>query len=184
MDFNRYLGGILPGEIVVRVIRRDIIILLNKMFWFLLSVLVIGGGFGLFFWFNPNIAENQFYPLLLLSGFSFAAFVWLFFFFSIVDYMLDLWFITDKRIIDIQQEGFFSRKVSEQYLDRVQDVSSEVSGIMPTIFRYGDVKVQTAGEHPQFVFEDVPNPEEIRRLIMSSVQKMQNNKTDEKIAQK
>jgi uncharacterized membrane protein YdbT with pleckstrin-like domain len=184
MDFNRYLGDILPGEVVVRVIRRDIIILINKIFWFFLSVALIGGGFGLILWVNPDISQSQFYPLLLLSVFSLAAFAWLFLFFSIVDYMLDLWFITDKRIIDIQQEGFFSRKVSEQYLDRVQDVSSEVSGIIPTIFRYGSVKVQTAGEHPQFIFEDVPNPEEIRRLIMSSVQKMQKSQTNEVSAQK
>jgi hypothetical protein len=57
-------------------------------------------------------APNMFYgpisgPLIGLSVSAYYLFAWLFFFFSFIDYYLDVWIITSERIIDIQQNGFF-----------------------------------------------------------------------------
>ena len=41
------------------------------------------------------------------------------------NYYLDLWLITSERIIDVRQEGFFSRVVSELKIIKIQDVTSD-----------------------------------------------------------
>jgi uncharacterized membrane protein YdbT with pleckstrin-like domain len=164
----------LPDEVVVKVVRRDIMVLVKKLVSFLIVLAVIIAGVVMFFNTFPTVAESQYYPLLVLFGFGFAFFAWLFFFLSITDFVLDVWYITNKRIIDVQQEGFFSRKVAEQYLNRIQDVTSETVGILPTIFKYGNVRVQTAGEHEQFLFGDVSEPDQVRQMIMELIQKSQN----------
>lgn len=82
-----------------------------------------------------------------------------------IDYVLDVWVITSERIVNIKQRGLFSRIIGEHKLARVQDVTSEVHGAIPTLLRYGNVVVQTAGETGRFLFDQVPHPEEIVRTI-------------------
>ena len=92
--------------------------------------------------------------------------IWFFFFPQFVDYYLDAWVITNDRIVNVEQQGLFARTVSELDLYKIQDVTSEVRGLIPTLFNYGNVHVQTAGTQERFVFEQVPNPHEIRKRIM------------------
>lgn len=83
-----------------------------------------------------------------------------------IDYYLDVWIITNERIIDVQQKSFFARAISEQRLYRVQDITSEVHGFFPTIFKYGEVHIQTAGAKQRFLFHEVPRPEKVRNIII------------------
>lgn len=171
MESNIKLKDQLPDEVIIKIVRRDLIIFLKKLFWFVFTMtLAITGAFMILNAF-PAIMETSFYPVFVLFGFGFVFFAWLFFFFSITDYVLDIWYITNKRIVDIQQTGFFSRKISEQYLNRIQDVSSETIGVLPTLFKYGNVRVQTAGEREHFLFEEVPEPDAVRQIIMELIQK-------------
>lgn len=171
MGTKAVLKDQLPDEEVVRVVRRDTIVLFKRSLSFIFAMVVVSvTGFLITDTF-PSLIESSFYPLIILAVHAFILFSWLFFFLSLTDYVLDVWYITNKRIIDIQQEGFFSRKISEQYLNRIQDVTSETVGVLPTIFRYGDVRVQTAGEQEHFLFHEVPEPEQVRQLIMELSQK-------------
>ena len=72
---------------------------------------------------------------------------------------------------DIEQKGFFSRVISEHKIFRIQDVTSEVHGVFPTILRYGQVFVQTAGTKQRFNFRQIPNPNKIRDMIIKLVER-------------
>ncbi|MFA4941450.1 MAG: PH domain-containing protein [Patescibacteria group bacterium] len=162
------LPGKLPDEKVMKVLRRDLFILVKKILFFLLllilpfvlSYLVATSIF-------PEILFGQIsYPLFILLVSFFYLFLWVFFFFSFIDYYLDVWIITNERIINIEQQGFFARTISEQRLERIQDVTSEVEGFFPTILKYGNVYVQTAGAKERFFFSEIPNPDEVRDTII------------------
>lgn len=86
--------------------------------------------------------------------------------YGFIDYYLDVYIVTNERIVDIAQDGFFRRSISELYLREVQDVSATVKGIFPTTMHYGDITIQTAGERPNFVFKNVPNPYKISKIIV------------------
>jgi hypothetical protein len=79
---------------------------------------------------------------------------------------LDVWIVTDKRIVNIEQIALFQRSVSELEHSKIQDITSEIHGILPTLFRYGYIYIQTAGETQRFVFKQVPNPVKTRNIIM------------------
>jgi hypothetical protein len=86
--------------------------------------------------------------------------------YGIVSYYLDVYIVTDRRIVDINQKGFFSRDISELHLMQVQDVSAHVDGFFKTILHFGDVYIQTAGERENFVFQSIPHPYTVAKRII------------------
>jgi hypothetical protein len=93
--------------------------------------------------------------------------IWLFFFSLTLDYYLDIWVLTNDRLIAVEQQGLFSRTISETDLWLIQDVTSEINGIPATIFGYGDLSVQTAAEKERFHFEQAHDPNGIRQKMLS-----------------
>ncbi len=73
---------------------------------------------------------------------------------------LDLFLITDQRIIGIEQVWALTRRVSECGLNRVQEVNAEVAGILQTVLRYGHVHIHTASEHSDMIVSFAPHPVE------------------------
>ncbi len=84
-------------------------------------------------------------------------------------YFLTVWVITNIRIVDIKQHGFFNREVSSFLLVRVQDITTEVSGILGTLIGFGRLSVETAGNDERFTMGSISHPEQVRDIIMSQV---------------
>jgi hypothetical protein len=85
-------------------------------------------------------------------------------------YYLDLWIITDRRIIVIDQVHFFNRKVSSFRLERLQDIKVRISGIIPTLFNYGTIRAQTASAaESNFTSPALPDPRNLQALIQSAM---------------
>ncbi|MCC6405429.1 MAG: PH domain-containing protein [Candidatus Yanofskybacteria bacterium] len=80
-------------------------------------------------------------------------------------YYMDIWVVTNRRIIDIDYQRLFDRNIAILQLDRVQDVTTHVQGILGTLFKYGKVVVQTAGSDKEFVIDQIANPEALRDAI-------------------
>ena len=173
MLFLYRLPGKLPEEKIIKVLRRDVFILIKKILFFaLLFVLPLILFYLVVSSIYPDILYGQVsYPIFLLIVSFYYLWLWVFFFFSFIDYYLDIWIITSERIINIEQQGFFARTISEQRLDRVQDVTSETQGFFPTIFKYGNVYAQTAGAKERFFFHEIPNPDQIRDIIIKLVER-------------
>lgn len=81
-------------------------------------------------------------------------------------YYLNVQIITNQRIVDITQTSLLSHTISELHLSRIEDVTAEVKGFFATFLDYGNVYVQTAGETERFVFDHIPNPTKIEKLIL------------------
>ena len=92
------------------------------------------------------------------------------------DYYLDIWIVTDERIIDVEQIGMFRREVSEFMLSRVQDITVEIPNFMATLLHYGNIRVQTAGEQG-FSARDIPQPDKIKDIILAEARKANHVRT-------
>ncbi len=66
--------------------------------------------------------------------------------------------ITNKEVVQVLQRGLFSRKVSRLDLSNVEDVTADQHGILQSIFNYGTLTIQTAGELENFIFPYCPHP--------------------------
>lgn len=84
-------------------------------------------------------------------------------------YFLNAWILTSQRIVTIKQRGFFKREVSSLLLERVQDVTTNVTGVLFSILGIGNIKVQSAGADVEFTMRGIPRPEQMRDLIMKYI---------------
>ncbi|OGH69630.1 MAG: hypothetical protein A2754_04205 [Candidatus Magasanikbacteria bacterium RIFCSPHIGHO2_01_FULL_47_8] len=115
----------------------------------------------------PTLLEGSVsYPLVILAGSLFYLSVILFFYTYFITFYLDLLIVTNDRLLHIEQEGLFARTISELDLYQVQDVTSEVKGVFPSLFGYGNLLVQTAGAKEVFRMVDIPHPENLRQAIL------------------
>lgn len=86
------------------------------------------------------------------------------------NYYLDLWVITDRRIIVIEQVHFFNRKVSNFRLERLQDIKVTIKGLIPTLLNYGTIRAQTASAaESNFTSPALPAPRELQALIQKAM---------------
>lgn len=113
------------------------------------------------------IAEGSILYVIAVLGISIYYLVaYLFFYVHFIDYYLDVWIVTNDRLIDIEQRGLFHRSVTEVDLYRIQDVTTNTSGIFGTIFKYGDVTVTTASTNTSIIFKNIPHPDMIREELI------------------
>ncbi len=175
----------LPGEQVIKIVRKDFFIIFKKIVLSSILFIVPAVIFYFLFLIESSLLQSEIiYPVTVLTISAYYLFVWVFFFFTFIDYYLDVWIITNKRIIDIEQLGFFSRIISEQKITNVQDVTSETHGIISTILQFGYLYVQTAGAKQRFVFEDIPHPDKVRDLIIKIATKEKRRKEKKELSKK
>ncbi len=83
------------------------------------------------------------------------------------NYYLDVWVVTNHKILSVDQRGLFSRSTSVLHLDKIQDINYKVTGIVASLLNYGDLEVKTAAHiHDEgFVMKGIPNPALIQAKI-------------------
>ena len=117
---------------------------------------------------TPQLFEYPFTHLIWVAAIFYTLFLLDYICIIWLDYYLDVWIVTDERIVDIEMKGLFSREFSEFKLSRVQDVTIQVHGFLPTLLNFGDVHVRTAGESRSFVFYQVKDPYKAKEVILKA----------------
>jgi hypothetical protein len=165
------------GEEVLVMVRKHWFVILSELFGtfvllslpFLLFIglasfpdVVANAGINIAGYAAPIVFFTCIWLLLsLLGGFT----IW-------THYYLDLWMVTDRRIILVDQIHFFSRNVSVFRLERMQDIEYKVKGIIPTLLNFGTLKAQTAGAHESnFNSKGLPDPRGLQATIQSAMDK-------------
>ena len=163
------------GEQIVRVVRKHwFVYLIELLSVALLAVLPLA----LYFIVYPFLAASplagevsfaQIFDRLGSPGFLYA--IWLLLVWHVAvliwtNYYLDIWIITNQRIIDIEQLSLFNRRISAFRLDMLQDITIQVPGLIATIIKFGNIRVQTAGEDRHFVMSGITDPESVKAIIM------------------
>lgn len=163
----QHLPNARPGEKVQIFLRRHWMAPLEIIFYTILlyAVPLIGILYYSEYWAtwtaNPYLG-----PIIILVACSYVLLIWLFAFLEFSDYYLDVWIVTNERVINIEQKGLFTRTASELHLSAIEDTTSEVKGMIHTFLDYGNVHIQTAGERTRFIFKNVPHPEIVKETIV------------------
>jgi len=170
-----------PGEHVIRESRKHWFLFILEL---LPYVVLVGVPYALpyVFTLNPAFAPYTFLldtqnPLVRAVLGVYLLLVWTGAWNAFTRYFLNLWVLTNQRIVDIEQYGYFRRTVSSLLIERVQDVTTTVHGLLPSLLGFGTIKVQTAGEDVEFVMRGIPRPEQMRDLILKYVAEEPSKKT-------
>ncbi len=164
---RRYLfPGQQSNESIYLVVRQHWVILAKRVLIWLVLVVLFMIAQNFLPQLGPDILDGiggkvidvliQLYLLFLVTS---LFIIW-------VLYYLNMYIVTNERIVDVDQQGLFNHTVSELNMEKIEDVTSEVKGFLGHIFDYGNVYIQTAGTRERFDFENVPNPGEITKLIL------------------
>jgi len=115
----------------------------------------------------PTIMEHfVVYPAAVLFGSVYLLSAYLFLYVQFLDFYLDVWVITNDRIVDMEQFGLFQRTTTELDLFRIQDVTATIHGVFPTLFNYGDLHIKTASINTDIVFRNIPDPNGVRERVI------------------
>lgn len=73
--------------------------------------------------------------------------------------------VTTHRVIDTDQRGFFDKTVSEISYDQIEDVFGKIKGVFGTIFRYGEINIQTGAGKVQICLQKIKQPVALQQQI-------------------
>lgn len=159
--------GIQPEEEVVFFLRSHWFEIIPIIFGFFVVLILPFAAYAAIQFTHPEFFEIQTNFILSIIGASiFFLYAWLFLFQNFADWYLDIWIVTNQRIVNIEQRGLFGRVMSELMLYNVQDVTSEVKGFIPSMFDYGGVHIQTSAEKTRFQFDNVEHPSFIAKRVL------------------
>lgn len=104
----------------------------------------------------PTISLYVAFYYLLIFGFVLINFtLWYF----------NVGIITNLHVIDIDLSGILYRQISQAKVQKIEDVTHKQSGFIRSLFNYGDVHVQTAGEEENIEYDRVPRPAKVAEII-------------------
>ena len=153
LDFE----GQRPNEKLLFVFRRHIIAM-RKGFYMLVIPLVITAIPPLIWQYNLELF------LLPVAGFGLGLIL---FSYQFILWYFTIYIVTDQRIRQVTQRGFFGKDVIELRLSKVQNISYNIPGFSGEVFKFGTIVIQTfVGD---LVIHKVEHPDEIYNKLQDAV---------------
>lgn len=146
-------------EKIILLLRRHFI---TNLGWIILGLIMI---------FAPLVLEE--FPILEFLPERFqtvAVLIWYlvttaFIFEKFIDWFFNVYIITDERVIDVDFLNLIYREITDADIEKIQDVTVQMGGVVRSIFNYGNLLIQTAAEIPLIEFTDIPQPDKIAKIL-------------------
>lgn len=153
LDFE----GQRPGEELLFVFRRHIIAM-RKGFYLLLGPLVITA-------IPPLIWQDNLELFLLPVGGLILGLI--LFFYHWMMWYFTVYIVTNQRLRQVTQKGFFGKDVVELRLSKIQNISYNIPGFSGEIFGFGTIVIQTfVGD---LVIRNVEHPDKTYNKLQDAV---------------
>lgn len=123
----------------------------------------------------PNTFDLDNTTYLIALGFAeilWTLVVWMALVVIWTNYYLDLWIITNRRVINVNQIGLFERSVTTWQFENIQEITTETKNPIQAFFNFGLIHIRTAshtGDHARM--EGIPHPDEISTLMLKQMEK-------------
>jgi len=163
---------------MIKLEKEESIVIVARKHWFILFaqafflVFLFLAPFGVLYAYEEfNLSQfltphSDYSYLFLALTLAWFLLLWIIFFVMWTNYYLDCLVLTNRRLMDIEQKALFSRTVSTLRLEKIQDVSTDVSGIVATFLDFGDIKIQTAGQEKDFLVKGIAHPYVVKNKIL------------------
>lgn len=163
------------NELILKVVRKHWFIIFSELFFILLMSLfplvvsVVISNFPIL----SDLLKLDSLPIVPLTTFLIAGWLVICLIAAYViwtNYYLDLWIITDRRIVVVEQLSFFNRNISMFRIERLQDIEVRTVGLLQTFLNYGTLAAQTAGHfESNFNSSGLPDPRGLQAIIQKAM---------------
>jgi uncharacterized membrane protein YdbT with pleckstrin-like domain len=165
----------------------EVILIYVRKHWFLVTLQILGVVIAALFPLIALFALNHIPAELSNLLYAYASHIvtfytgwlilcWMALFSVWTNYYLDVWTVTNKRLITVDQRGLFNRDTGSFRLERLQDINVSIRGILATFLKFGDLQAETASDDRDFVARGIPNPQELKALILEAADKVAYNR--------
>lgn len=146
----------LDGEEIIVISNNHIVVLRKTLIASLLIITVSVVPFSVFL--------HLWLLWVFLAGFLLSALV---FFYNWIGWHFSYFAITNLRVLQVSQKGFFKRAVSEISLDKIQNVNYSVDGLQQHLLHFGTVTIQTYAGDLKFV--NIEKPQEFHERLTALI---------------
>jgi len=150
--------NLLPGETVVRAVRRHPIFLLRRIALPLLAVLALVAA--PVFWGGDTLALAAF-------GAGLVVLAWIAW--HIVDWANDMYIVTTERLIELERTPLIFEMRNVVQLRSIQDILLVISTASGRLLDLGNLVVETSG-NKNITLRGVPHPEEMQAIIFEGIE--------------
>lgn len=165
---NNPLEAMQPGEQVICEIKRHPIGILSV---YLMAGFILLFVAALTWVVGPQIFSGSRSSVMAIGAIIFlliACVVAGFVFIAHKVYWGNRWIVTSDSLTQITQISLFNKQSSQLSLGNLEDVTTEQHGIVAQLFKYGTLRVETAGERSKFMFPYCPNPNYYAQKILAA----------------
>jgi hypothetical protein len=163
---NNPLAAMQPGEKVLCVIKRHPFGMISQYVMAGFIVVVLGA----FAAYVPQLvsqaSQTQAREYALLGWALISVCVALGLFISSSIYYKNRWIVTNDSITQISQVGLFDSQMSQLSMANLQDIGVVQDGVLCSMFNFGILRAETAGERSKFIFMYCPDPKRYAREIL------------------
>ena len=80
-------------------------------------------------------------------------------------WLINVYIITDKRLIAINYKSLVHKIVLETPIERIHNISAETKGFVKSMLKIGDVIVQVASLTQPMILKNLKHPEEVKDFL-------------------
>lgn len=165
------LDNLRPGEEIKIILKRHWIVFLLLFLFFLIWISI---SIWIYYILKFSIISYIFNIIFWLSFSLFLYIEW-------INHELDMFIITNNRIISVEQISFLNRNVTECNLWQVQEVNSRTRWVLANLFNYWSLSIQTAWNVTTMMMDYCPNSMQQARKILNIVDEFWENMPDRKL---
>ncbi len=109
----------------------------------------------------PFLDPVKFLFIDLVTAIFILSYLW----YSLLRWYFNVGIITNERVIDIDFYNVTYKEITQAKLGKIEDITTRSESFLESLFNYGDLFIQTAGEEKNIEFYHVPYPAEVVRII-------------------
>lgn len=179
---RRYPGlNLSDGEFVLIEVKRHPIGIIAQVAASITAIILLLS----FLFTYPIIVDTSIIPVgfgtMALVILTLVLFIALISYISAWVYLRNTFFMTNESVIQEIQFNLFSKKEQTVSLGSIEDVSYRRSGIIQTLFDYGDIRLSTEGEETTYRFQYVEHPKRQTAILTNAVEAFKNGRPVESV---
>lgn len=152
-------------KILLHIRRHPIIFLFLGVYIFFLIFLSI-----LVFSFSESLTslfwEKIFWTIITLFWIIFSSIIFILW----TNWECDFIIVSENKIFAVKQISFLNKELIEIDFKNIQEIKSKITGILPTLFGYGEITIKTASGSDDIKFSYIGKPNEVIRKINEIIQ--------------
>lgn len=156
-NINRNFRGQQAAEKVLCFCRKHFIVLVRP---FLLTAMIMGTlVFSIMLTLQLRGGEEWPWRLVLVGAFFTLTVAYHTFFLRLVQYYLEMFVVTNYRVIDLEKSVFIHDDKEMVDLHEIQDIKKNQDGVLANLLNYGDITITTASTISSMVLQKIPHPD-------------------------